>query len=251
MATVIMETEPAKTKQAKVKKPRFVRPDLRYSIGSEGIKIYEKKASQIGKAAFKTLIKQANERLRQIEKRGLQDESKEYQLVKYYATQKSATKGAIYNVSKDGRIRFSSDLQKYMNEGKGFQTAAQRRAYFINTLRNFLTAESSTVSGIKAIKKRAYETFKKNIEASGGKTKGMTQQKYFDFWRMYRENFSDSKKDKFGYNTMMTLLKNSNIMALSPETINEVMAYAESSRDESRGFVDQVEDMFPDLKISI
>ena len=272
---VILEAASASAKAPKAKKPKWTRPDLRFKIGSQGVKIYEKKASQIGKAALKTLVKQANERLRQIEKRGLQAESKEYQLVKYYAEEKAATKGAIYNVGKDGRIRFSSDLQKFMNEGQVFRTAAERRAYFINTLRNFLTAETSTVSGIKAAKEKAFGTFKKNYgeEFSEARRKlneqireenkqlppdqqreelpeQISKEDYFNFWKMYREVFSDTKADKYGYNTVRSMMDNSTLMALPPETIRQVMEYAESLRnvEDKSGFVEMTEDMFPDLQ---
>ena len=268
---VIIADNPAMIRAPKASKPKWKRPDLRYTINERGQRIYDVKASQISKAAFKTLVKQANERLRQIEKRGLQAESKEYQLVKYYAEEKTATRGAIYNVDKKtGRIRFSSDLQKFMNEGEAFNRASDRRAYFINTLRNFLNAETSTVSGIKRVKKAAFETFKshynKGFRASIAahnaalpegeeplKVRDLTEKDYFNFWKMYRDNFSDTKNDKYGYNTMITLLENSAIMALPPDTIQNVMEFAESTRKDAdrSGFVDAVVDMFPELRFDM
>ena len=70
---------------------------------------------------------------------------------------------------------------------------------------------------------------------------------------MYRENFSDSKNDKYGYNTMMTLLNNSSIMALPLDTIQNVMEFAESTRNDAdrSGFVDAVVDMFPELQFDM
>lgn len=246
-------------------KPKWVRPDLRYKIGQQGYKIYEVKASKLGKAAFKTLIKQANERLRQIENRNLTSFSKEYQLVKYYSTEQPAGKGAIYNRDKQtGKIRFSSDLNKFIKtqiENRSFESPeekrkfiAQQKAYFINTLRNFLTAESSTVSGIKAIRKRAFETFKKNWAKKMPGGSKLTQDQYNNFWKMYRENLSDTKKDSYGYDAMITLMNNSNIMTLPPEQIQEVMQFAESSRNsdlDGSDFVELTVDMFPNLKISL
>lgn len=268
---VIIEEASASVVAPKTKKSKWVRPDLRYKINERGMKVYDVKASKLSAASFKTLVKQANERLRQIEKRGLQGESKEYQLVKYYAEEKTATKGAIYNIGKDGRIRFSSNLQKFVSENESFNSASDRRAYFINTLRNFLTSESSTVSGIKRIKNQAFATFKKNygkqfkqnqIRANQARAelgvdlvpvREMTKDDYFNFWKMYRDNFSDTKKDKYGYNTIMTLLQNTSIMSLPADTIQNVMEFAESTRaeDERAGFVDAVIDMFPELKLDM
>lgn len=291
---VIIADNPAMVREPKAKKPKWKRPDLRYRINERGQRIYDIKPSQITEQAFKTLVKQANERLRQIEKRGLQDVSKEYQWVKYFAEEKTSTKGAIYNIdSKNGRIRFSTNINKFVKENEVLtpppnfgrfkpeerekaiaaaehQGEINRRAYMINTLRNFLNAETSTISGIKRVKAAAFATFKKhynkdfkaNIVAHNAalpegeeplKVRDLTEDDYFKFWKMYRDNFSDTKTDKYGYNTMKTLLENSAIMALPPSEIQNVMEFAESTRndEDKSGFVDAVVDMFPELKFDM
>lgn len=254
------------------KKPKYLRPDLRYHWSeSKQSKIYEVKASKLGKAAFKTLIKQANERLRQIEKRGLQSVSREYQLVKMYAENYPKGKGSIYNYDKKkGRIRFSSDIESFIEGSTVFQKSlrgltasekqeaiqrgrSERRAYMINTLRNFLTSESSTVSGIKAIRERAFETFKKNVESNDvlyPGIKDITKDQYDAFWSTYREKFAD-KNDTYGYDKAMRMLQTTNLMSLSPERIAEIMGYDDSTetRDDS-DFVELAVDMFPDLEFN-
>ena len=52
---------------------------------------------------------------------------------------------------------------------------------------------------------------------------------------------------------MMTLLNNSSIMALPPDTIQHVMEFAESTRNDAdrSGFVDAVVDMFPELQFDM
>lgn len=261
-----------KVNQKIERKAKYLRPDLRWHWSDiTNRKVYDVKASRVTKAAFKTMIKQANERLRQIEKRGLQSVSREYQLVKMYAENYPKGKGAIYNYDKNkGRIRFSSDLDSFIENSKLFQSSlfglspeekekvikrgrSDRRAYMINTLRNFLTGESSTVSGIKAIRQRAFETFKKNVEENDiiyPGLKDITKEQYDVFWTTYREKFAD-KNDAYGYDKVMRMLQTTNLMTLSPERIQEVMSYDEGS--ESRDDADWVElavDMFPDLELN-
>lgn len=264
-------------KERKAKKPKFIRPDLRFhwsdpsKRSSAPVKIYDVKASRLGKAAFKTLVKQANERLRQIEKRGLQSVSREYQLVKMYAENYPKGKGSIYNYDREkGRIRFSSDLDDFIEDSKLFQRSlrglspeekareiqrarSERRAYMINTLRNFLTAESSTVSGIKAIRQRAYETFKANVEENDVLYPGLqdiSKDQYEAFWSTYREKFAD-KNDAHGYDKVMSLLSNTNLMSLSPERIVEVMSFDEgNAATDSADFVEMAVDMFPDVEFN-
>ena len=217
------------------KNERWKRPSLRYTVGSEGQKIYDVKASKVKDYEFKALVKQANERLRQIEKRGLEGYSREYELVKRYATGDPEGRGAIYNVNEEtGAIRFSSNLNKFVTSDKPFKSQAERRAYMINTLRNFLNAETSTVSGIKAVQKRSFEAFKKNYK---DRFPEMTQADYSSFWKTFRENVSDTKKDHFGYDTLKILLDNSNVLSLDEEKLDQVMSVIESSRNAEDGWI--------------
>lgn len=239
-------------------KTKWSRPDLRYHYGifkDTGLpnyekKIYDIKASRLSKAAFKTLVKQANERLRQIEKRGLQSVSREYQWVKYYAEEYEKSKGAIYNVNpKTGAIRFSSDLNKFMNEGKMKGSASDRRAYMINTLRNFLTAESSTIGGIKKQRQKAFETFKENIKIDGHPDMAdLTREQYDNFWKIYRETLAESKM-MYSYDKVVRLL-DSNIMVLPTEQIQEIMNFQTTTDQDTEDFVELAEDMFPNLKFT-
>ena len=272
-----VNTIPETKKERVERKPKFLRPDLRWHWSapdkrkSAPIKIYEVKASRLGKQAYKALIKQANERLRQIEKRGLQSVSREYQLVKMYAENYPKGKGSIYTYDKKkGRIRFSSDLNKFIEGSTLFQGSlfglspeekkkaiqrgkAQRRAYMINTLRNFLTAESSTVSGIKAIRQRAFETFKekvKNDDVLYPGLKDITKEQYDAFWSTYREKFADVH-DTYGYDKVMRMMQETNLMSLSPERIQEVLSFDDTHMAETGAdFVDMAVDMFPDVKFN-
>ena len=275
MAKVVNQIR--QTKERKERKPKYLRPDLRWHWSSPTkrksapIKIYEVKASQLNNQAFKALVKQANERLRQIEKRGLQSVSREYQLVKMYAENYPKGKGSIYTYDKKkGRIRFSSNLKSFMEDSTLFQRSlhglspeaktkelklarSERRAYMINTLRNFLTAESSTVSGIKKIRQRAFETFKAKVESDDVLYPGLqdiSREQYDAFWSTYREKFADVH-DTYGYDKVMRMMQETNLMSLSPERIQEILSFDDTHQAETGAdFVDMATDMFPDLEFN-
>lgn len=209
-------------------------------MSDDGRRIYKVTASRVDEEMYKLLVKAANERLRQIEKKGLTNESREYILVKRYASEFPEGKGAIYNVNEEtGAIRFSRNLSEFMTREKPFKTQAQRREYMINTLRNFLNAESSTIKGIRDIQKRGFETFKYEKRIGSNKKKwiakeqfkDLTFEQYVRFWKTYRENVSDSKEDHYGYNSLKILIENSNIMQLSEENLLGAMQTIESTRE--------------------
>lgn len=228
------------SKTAKKKREALRKRTLKYRIGAEGKKVYKVTASEVDENMYKLLVKAANERLRQIEKKGLTRDSREYILVKKYAEEYPEGKGAIYNINeKTGAIRFSRDLPGFMTREKPFKTQAQRREHMINTLRNFLNAESSTVRGIRDIQKRGYESFKyetvtkngKRVRQAKEKYKDLTLEQYTRFWKIYRENVSDSKEDHYGYDSLKILIDNSNVMQMSEEKLLAAMETIESTRD--------------------
>lgn len=227
------------SKTAKKKREALRKRTLKFRMSDDGRRIYKVTASRVDDEMYKLLVKSANERLRQIEKKGLTNESREYILVKRYASEFPEGKGAIYNVNeKTGAIRFSRNLPDFMTREKPFKTQAQRREYMINTLRNFLNAESSTIKGIRDIQKRGFETFKYQSRigprkkwVAKEKFKDLTFEQYVRFWKTYRENVADSKEDHYGYNSLKVLIENStNMMMLSEENLMGVIQTIESTR---------------------
>lgn len=208
--------------------------------GKRPRKIYGVKARNVTEKEFKTLVKRANERLRQLERNKLTGESKEYIVVKRYAVSKPKSKGFIYNVEdvegKGTKIRFKTNLSE-------FKTQAEK-TYLINTIRNFLTTKTSTIGGVHKTQKKSFETFKKNL---GDRFKDMTQEQYNMFWRTYRENVAENDKDHYSYNTIMNLLEHTDIMSLNEEDMTKAMSYVNNSRTAN----DQVESILqavPNLK---
>lgn len=233
------------SKTAKLKRERAKRKALKFRLigGYNGDfrskKIYKVTASELDDEIFKLMIKAANERLRQIENKGLTQYSREYQLVKKYAEEYPDGKGAIYNVNqKTGAIRFSRDINKFITNEDVFNSQWERRAYMIDTLRNFLTAESSTIKGIRSIQQRAFENFKYETVSKDGrlvrqakeKYKYLTLEQYNRFWKIYRENVADSKDDHYGYDSLKILIDRSNVMEMSEEKLIAAMEVIESTR---------------------
>lgn len=226
----------AKKKREALKK-RTLTYRLDYSTRGAPKKVYKIAPSQVDDEILKLLVKSANERLRQIEKKGLTRESREYQLVKRYAEEYPEGRGAIYNINKKtGAIRFSRDIAKFITSDVAFSSQGERRAYMINTIRNFMTAETSTIRGIRDLQKRSFENFK--YETVNGKKvakeryKDLTLEQYTRFWKAYRDNVSDSKKDHYGYDAIMTLtLSGNNLMLMDEDQMVEALQTIESTRE--------------------
>lgn len=178
---------------------------------------YGIKPSEVRDAELKYLAKKANDRLYKMEKAGVTDKSREYRMVEHYAIGDPSGKGSIYNVDVNkGRIRFTST-------SKGM--SGEERAYLINTIRNFLKAETSTVSGTKRAFKRAYTTFMKN----NGSKINMTQEQYENVWSTYRDMVEKDKLSNEGYNAFMELVTKTDLYTMKQWQIREAISYIDKS----------------------
>lgn len=218
---------------------------LTAKINKRGKPVYDVKANKITQADYATLVKRANERLRQLEKNNLTTDSKAYVVVKRYATSKPNGKGAIYTTSaekgKPVKIRFKTKLSEAATQAE--------RTYMINTVRNFLNAETSTMKGVKKIQKKSYEAFKKNMALINPELANISQKQYTRFWRTYRENVAQNDKDRYGYNTIVNLLYNTRVMSLNEEQIKKVITYMDNSRTGDDNFETIINNM-PELRRS-
>ena len=212
-------------RQAKKKRKKAVTKYIRKTLlnrkeTERGNIIYKIPASKVRDEEFKKMVRRANDRLRALEKAGLFEESREYRLVSHYAYSDPSGKGSIYNVNPEkDTIRFSSKLPE-----KGLQYERERE-YMINTLRNFLNAETSTVSGTKAVINRAYESFM----AEHGKRSDMSQDEYMKMWRIYHDMGLRDKLDNQGYNAFMTLMTQTDLYSLNEDEIKTALEYIEKS----------------------
>lgn len=203
---------------------KHVRPELlsgQYSDTSNYFK-YDIKASKVSDEEIKRMAKLANDRLYKLEKSGQDEYSKEYQLVKHYADGDPNGKGKIYNTSEDSdRIRFTSSA-------RGMST--EERSYYVNTLRNFLRAETSTVTGTRNVAKRALATYKKNNKKA---PQDMTYSQYQKLWKTYREVVIPDKEAHEAYNAFITMMETTDLYQLSQDQIEQAMKYIKTSEESS------------------
>lgn len=183
---------------------------------------YDVKAYQVSDDDIKRMAKLANDRLYKLEKSGEWEYSREYNVVAHYALGDPNGKGSIYNVPEDfSRIRFTSST-------KGMTT--EERSYYVNALRNFLRAKTSTVSGTKAALEKGYQTF---MSHHGSNIEGMTKEQYGNLWKIYRQNAMADKISHQGYNAFLTLVKNSNLYTLNNNELEAAIHYLKTSQEET------------------
>ena len=188
---------------------------FKYSIGSQGHKVYKKKAKDITEKEIKWLVKTLNKRLYNIERYGLQSHSQEYRNIKHYAISEPNASGKYYNVNYEkGTIRITSDLSRFQSRSE--------LTNFINRLRNIYLTQTSTVKGTKVAMKKGYKTF---LETTGKSEKDISYNKYGEIWRTFREMVSEDKKAKGDSEVIVELITHTNYYELSMEELRETMSY--------------------------
>lgn len=121
-------------------------------------------------AVVASLAKTANQRLRQLEKSGMANQSAAYGYIERHAFDESVNKSGKYEymtTTQNGEIKFSTNTRG--------RTAQQlkREAY---ELQKFLHAETSTVKGTKAVQERSRKAFNDAVQNNGGIP--LTQEEY-------------------------------------------------------------------------
>lgn len=121
------------------------------------------------------LIKRANQRLRQLEKDGLANQSKAYQFITNKAVKNMAspTKVKMFAYTSSGEIKFRTDLATLKKANKNVYKA------LVNLASGFTEAKSSTKIGIEEAHKQSYEGFKNKTGFSG------TFSQFSDMWSNY------------------------------------------------------------------
>lgn len=210
---------------------------LKTEVTEKGNTVYSIPASKVRDKEFKKMVRKANDRLRALEKAGLFEESREYRLVSHYAYSDPGGKGSIYNVNPEkDTIRFSTKLPT----GQGFN---KERAYMINTLRNFLNAQTSTVTGTRKAINKAYNSFIKNNNVKAD----MSQEDYTQLWKIYHDMGLRDKLDNQGYNAFMTLITQTDLYKMNKSDIEAAMSYLENSDKISESGI--VNDVIENMKL--
>lgn len=210
---------------------------LKREVTEKGNTVYSIPASKVRDKEFKKMVRKANDRLRALEKAGLFEESREYRLVSHYAYSDPGGKGSIYNVNPEkDTIRFSTKLPT----GQGFN---KERAYMINTLRNFLNAQTSTVTGTRKAINKAFNSFMKNNNVKAD----MNQDEYTQLWKIYHDMGLRDKLDNQGYNAFMTLITQTDLYKMNKSDIEAAMSYLENSDKISESGI--VNDVIENMKL--
>lgn len=123
-------------------------------------------------------VKRANQRMRELEKRGLEDYSSSYKSLKDIWTMENSQNipknKRITGTTKDGKPKFNTSVSTLANSEDDFQAMTQY-------LENFMESDTSTTPGAREVKEtieKSYNSFKEN----NPEYEDLTQDEYEDIW---------------------------------------------------------------------
>lgn len=200
-----------RSKVSKTRKQKL----LQTHTGAQDQRLYNITPSNVAKVDVDWMVNLINRRLRAIERAGLTEESREYQLISHYANEVEG-KGKMYNVNQEkGTIRVSKDFRKMTPE---------ERAHAVTVMRNIIKAKTSTVKGTRAAMQKAFTSIMEDnpeLEKSG-----MTQEQYNEVWRAYHRSVSKDKRDRAAEsNVIMNLIKHHDFYSLDSEQLDRAFSY--------------------------
>ena len=165
------------------------------------------------RAEIKAKVKKVNASLRRLEKAGLQDESREYQLIEHYALDKNSP---YYNVNLDtGAIRVTTDLSRFESPEDLYR--------YNNVLNNILNAKTRTVTGTREAMDKAFKTF---IESAMHQDRPeMSYDQYTNIFKIYRTKVNPDRKDKAGSDKVVQMIRNTNLYEMDDDDIEAAMRY--------------------------
>ena len=198
--------------------------------------LYKVTASNVKASEVKWMATTINRRLRAIEKAGLEEASNEYNIIKKYATGEPRGKGKIYNVNwETGAIRITSSTRGMTGEEK---------AYLITTMRNILSAKTSTVRGTKQAKMKAWKTFLKTADLDQNQ---LSFDKYNDMWKLFRLNVDPDRKDHVASQAVVRILRDTNFYEMTLNDMERSFQYLATSESPS----EWIDSPFGDEKIKL
>lgn len=153
----------------------------------------------------RTWVKNANERLRKLEKvyknragEALAESSPEYQLIKHYALDLPNGRGSIFDV-KYADAKQTRVVSIRFKNATGFKNLDEKQQqFFIESLDKFLNAQTTTKLGIEKAQQDAYQKFMKNHK----NLKGLTFNEYQDFFVDFDNEMKrreEDRNDHYGY----------------------------------------------------
>ena len=173
----------------------------------------------------KSLVKSANERFRKLESvYNLTEYSNEYNLAKKYATERSRTKGKIYNQ----KLLKEKGIVRLVGEKEYNKLSAKDKKYYNEVLQSILNASTSLPGGIEEKRQKSYSTFMQNY---GDKYPDLSRAEYERLFRTYRDLVNADKKAQFDYNTLVQTLEFVDIgEALRQDQLEKAMTYIAKSQ---------------------
>ena len=161
---------------------------------------------------LKKLAKVANQRMRELEKRGISSPA-------YESAQATLEAMGVKKGKATGR-RFSETGKATYNQREAMKKA----------LKKFVGATTSKVSGIKKLRENIWNTADQNNALSA---KGITKDQYFNIWK----NLPDKKKDRiFGSQVYINIVsaamkKNGRKKEENRLSVEEIVKAVEASKD--------------------
>lgn len=183
---------------------------LEYEIDENYIKHFKTKPQQLSREELQESIRQmsktANQRLRQLEKQGFTE------LNSYRKVLSNSQKMSIFDYTKKGEIKFSGKTKN-----KSYNQLEQE----FSELQKFLTAKTSTISGIK----KKYEKSTKTVNEKYG-VNLTTQQ----IGELFESEIIRKTSDRFGSDKVLSIISRHNLSNLSSDDIIELFENATIGR---------------------
>lgn len=183
---------------------------LEYEIDENYVKHFTTKPQQLSREELQESIRQmsktANQRLRQLEKQGFTE------LNAYRKVLSNSQKMSIFDYTKKGEIKFSGKTKN-----KSYNQLEQE----FSELQKFLTAKTSTISGIK----KKYEKSTKTVNEKYG-VNLTTQQ----IGELFESEIIRKTSYRFGSDKVLSIISRYNLSNLSSDDIIELFENATIGR---------------------
>lgn len=190
---------------------------LKYEIDDNYVKHFDTKPQDLSKEelkqAIRSMAKTGNQRLRNLEKGGYTN------LNGYRKVLSNSEKMSIFDYTKRGEIKFSTAISK-----KSYNQLQQE----FSELQKFLTAKTSTITGIKNKYEKAKNTLneKYNTDLS-------TQQ----IGELFESNIIQNTSNRFGSDKVLSIISRYNISNLDTDDIINLF---ETSTKDNQSFNDLI-----------
>lgn len=162
---------------------------------------YNKKSQSALRNIASDISRQANNRLRLLERKGLAKSSNAYR----WAKNQFELENKFFSLTSTGKVKFDRDFKSMTKTDL---------VDYINTVENFMQSKTSTVRGAQKKYEKAYKSFEKFLENQD--FKNMTFDEYMDFWedtiiknyfKKYGSQETIERSQKYDYNMAIDVME--------------------------------------------